>query len=655
MPVPALARTTAATFDAPHHAERRDQRGHDLPLESGTKGVNSSEAVADTLGMAKVSAASVAPQNRVPAEPVREPPAEPHLRKVLESLPAAVVRLAADGTFLAVNQQGLAILGGTSLEQILGSSLFKLVVEDERENCKSLLAQAITGQPFVLEVDVVGLTGTRQTVELRAIAYPAAPDGPSALIALRDVSDARRLAQSLVEAVAAQNEQSQVHTAERSRLLADLEQARQSHQAASDTQLAELERRLSQAKDERAALQTAHQGEIARLQETLADAQRRSAAETGSVTARLDDAAKQLAAWKSQCEALGSERARLIEDSNRLRTDADASKRTAAALTEQLAALDGEKQQALAEVDALRRTAEEQRSQAAELASHVKSMKAELANVREAGLAEVAAVRAASETTLRTLEARYTNDTDALRNGLNEAIEEQARLEQTVARADDEAARAKERIETLERRMNERDAEYANRMSELESSHRAQVAEIARAHAAQRQEIDASNGARLQEVEGAAAARLREAEAAGAMRLREAEDAIARATARADQAEAAIQRTEDERRQLQEAATAATEAEQGANRALEAEVASRTVAERARHELLKAIGQLAQDANRYGATASNAPANDAGYDDAQAPAETPAATETEAPPVAPAEPQEAPNKVRRRRWMMRGD
>ena len=247
--------------------------------------------------MATVSVASATGQEQPPA-------AEPHLRDVLESLPVAIVRFDEAGTLLAVNQQALAILGARSLDQVLGSSILHVVAEDEREGCNSLIAQAIKGEACALEVDLVGLTGNRQTIELRAVAYPVAPDGiRSAVVALRDVTDGRRLAQSLVEAVAVQNEQNVAHAAERSQLLADLELARQQDKATSGSQLADVERRLVEAKDERTALETAHAEELARLRETMADEQRRSAAEVTALNLRLE-ALERTAAERDTANAL---------------------------------------------------------------------------------------------------------------------------------------------------------------------------------------------------------------------------------------------------------------------------------------------------------------------------------------------------------------
>ena len=53
--------------------------------------------------------------------------AEPHLRAVLERQPVVLTRVDKDGTFLAINEAGLSMLGAQSLEQILGTSLMNMV------------------------------------------------------------------------------------------------------------------------------------------------------------------------------------------------------------------------------------------------------------------------------------------------------------------------------------------------------------------------------------------------------------------------------------------------------------------------------------------------------------------------------------------------
>ena len=53
--------------------------------------------------------------------------AEPHLRAVLETQPVVLTRVSKEGTFLAINESGLSMLGAQSLEQVLGTSLLNMV------------------------------------------------------------------------------------------------------------------------------------------------------------------------------------------------------------------------------------------------------------------------------------------------------------------------------------------------------------------------------------------------------------------------------------------------------------------------------------------------------------------------------------------------
>jgi PAS domain S-box-containing protein len=240
--------------------------------------------------------------------------AEPHLRAVLETQPVVLTRLAKDGTFLAINQAGLSMLGATTLEQVLGTSIMNLVPAEERKGCQAFIERAIGGQRGSFEVDLIGLTGSRHTLELHASAHPGAPDNvTSALISFRDVTESRRLEQSLVEASQRQAEHDAAHDAERKRLLADLELARraQTDQSA-DEQLTELERRLGEMQEERAALQKAHQEELQRLHDSLAE-QRRNADAQAAAVARLDGSDQQLNELRSRYDGLESERQQLLE------------------------------------------------------------------------------------------------------------------------------------------------------------------------------------------------------------------------------------------------------------------------------------------------------------------------------------------------------
>jgi PAS domain S-box-containing protein len=402
--------------------------------------------------------------------------AEPHLRAILERQPVVLTRISKEGTFLAINESGLDMLGAQSLEQVLGTSLLNMVDADERKACQAFIDRAVGGQRGSCEVDLIGLTGTRHTFELHASAHPGAPDSlVSVLISFRDVTESRRLEQSLVEAATRQAEQDAAHEAERARLMADLELARkaQSDQFSADEQLTELERRLAEAGEAHAALQQAHAAEIAALQNQIAEERRRGDSQAAAA-ARLDGNDQQLADLRAKYDALDSERQQLVEMAGLLRSEAEARQQTVAELTERLASVEAEHQQAadaatalrldlderhalVAELSAklellegerqqnaesraqLQRELESRNSLANELAGRIETLEAEQATLRAAADAELASLRSASASELAAVRAEGEAERAALTASFEHEMEE-ARVAQQALRDAADAA-----------------------------------------------------------------------------------------------------------------------------------------------------------------------------------------------------------------------
>lgn len=614
--------------------------------------------------------------------------AEPHLRAVLERQPVVLTRVSKDGTFLAINEAGLSMLGAQTLEQVLGTSLMNMVEADERKACQAFIDRAAGGTRGSFEVDLVGLTGARHTLELHASAHPGAPDGVgSVLISFRDVTESRRLEQSLVDAAARQTEREAAWEIERKQLVADLELARkaQSDQFAADEQLTELERRLAEGHEARAAIERAHAEEVERLKTALAEERRKLDLQLAAA-ARLDGSDQQLAELRGRYDALESERQQLLEMAGLLRSEAEARQQTLNELTERLEGLEGERQYAVDASNALRldldernavvaeltsrlqqleaeaqsssaATAELQRelesrtALAGELAARIEQLEAEQAVLRENAEAELAALRqssaaevealrqasaseieavrqasgsevealraaheaeqsaarAAAAAALDDLQNRYDTDTGALRDALNDAMGEQARLAETTAAAESETAGKIEQLAALqqelaalrsehEARIVELEATAASRLGELET----RLAESERVAADRLGEIESAHAARMAELEAAHAAQIASLEASHAARLTELEAALTAATERADDALAAVQRADEafgaERQRLEDALLAAVDAEKSARQALAAEVASRTVAERSHRQMQAAIERFAKEA-----------------------------------------------------------
>jgi PAS domain S-box-containing protein len=202
-----------------------------------------------------------------------------HLRAVLEAQPVTLVRLGSDGKVLAVNEAGLAVIGAERLEQILESSFLDLLQDDDRKGFLAFVQRVAKGQRGSLEVGLTGLTGTHHAIQIHAAPHPGAPDGiESVLVTLRDVTESRRLEQSLVDAMARQTAMEAAHDTARQRLADDLDAALQGKtiseaQAAQITALEELLRATEAAHASASAQQTA---ELQRLKAALEDRERTS-------------------------------------------------------------------------------------------------------------------------------------------------------------------------------------------------------------------------------------------------------------------------------------------------------------------------------------------------------------------------------------------
>jgi len=340
--------------------------------------------------------------------------ADSHLRAVLESQPVTLVRLAKDGTFLAVNEAGLAALNAERLDQVLGTSFLKLLPEEERPNVSVFIERVISGHRGSIEVDLTGLTGTRHTMQLHASPHPGAPDGiDSVLATVRDITEARRLEQSLVESMARQAELAAAHDAEQARLTAALNEVRQAQSdgAASSSQLAELEKQLHQALEERAAVT------------------KRNAAEIEGLTEALE------------------ERTRISEEqSARLAQYAELEKTLKSEATE----LAGRQEALTADLDVLRKEYELLQKSAGASDAEREAQRAQL----EKGQADAAQAQA---------------DVQVLKDALNEAIAEQGRLAETVGAHEGAVTEAQARITELERSLAAAQEEAAGKAADFES------------------------------------------------------------------------------------------------------------------------------------------------------------------------------------------
>jgi PAS domain S-box-containing protein len=208
---------------------------------------------------------SATPRASAVVSVVDETPVEAHFGRVLDTQPVSLSRVKGDGTFLAVNDAALSILGAERLEQVLGTSLLDRVAPASRESCRVFLSRVAAGDRGSTEVEFIGLGGLGHTLELHATTHPVSHDGASSvLVTLRDITEYRRLEHAVVEAAAREEERAAAHAAEIARLST---QIAESH--------ANAERKHSDAAERHAVVQAQARAEVQvaqqQLEATIAD------------------------------------------------------------------------------------------------------------------------------------------------------------------------------------------------------------------------------------------------------------------------------------------------------------------------------------------------------------------------------------------------
>lgn len=125
-----------------------------------------------------------------------------HLRAVVDTTPACIKIVAADGTLLDMSAAGLTMVGADSAQQVIGGSVYNLIADEYRDQFKAFNERICQGAKGSLEFEIVGLNGTRLRMETYAAPLHA-PDGSLCQLAITyDVTQRKRDE----EAIGTQNE-----------------------------------------------------------------------------------------------------------------------------------------------------------------------------------------------------------------------------------------------------------------------------------------------------------------------------------------------------------------------------------------------------------------------------------------------------------------
>jgi PAS domain S-box-containing protein len=124
---------------------------------------------------------------------------EAHLRAVVETTPACIKVVAADGTLVSMNSAGLRMVDAQRSEDVQGACVYNLIRPPYRDAFREFNEAVCRGESGTVEFEIEGLQGTRRFMETHAAPLPG-PDGSRQQLAITfDVTDRKRAEAALRE------------------------------------------------------------------------------------------------------------------------------------------------------------------------------------------------------------------------------------------------------------------------------------------------------------------------------------------------------------------------------------------------------------------------------------------------------------------------
>ena len=96
---------------------------------------------------------------------------EQRLKTIIETEPACVKLISAEGRLLEMNPAGLQMIDADDMSQVIGQEMVNLVHPADRERFLETIRLASAGHPAHAEFRVVGLRGTQRWLETRAVPF----------------------------------------------------------------------------------------------------------------------------------------------------------------------------------------------------------------------------------------------------------------------------------------------------------------------------------------------------------------------------------------------------------------------------------------------------------------------------------------------------
>ncbi|MEH2325112.1 MAG: PAS domain S-box protein [Nostoc sp.] len=125
---------------------------------------------------------------------------ENRLRAMIDAEPECIQLIAADGTLLEINAEGLAIMEVESADVLIGKAIDEVIVPEYRAAFADLHKNVCQGKKVTLEFEIVGFKGTRRYMETHAVPLRNESDDTFIHLALmRDITQQKQAEQKIRE------------------------------------------------------------------------------------------------------------------------------------------------------------------------------------------------------------------------------------------------------------------------------------------------------------------------------------------------------------------------------------------------------------------------------------------------------------------------
>ncbi|MBA2483552.1 MAG: EAL domain-containing protein [Nitrosomonas sp.] len=120
------------------------------------------------------------------------------LKEIINAAPDCIKIVSKDGCLLDMNPAGLRLIEAGSLQSLQGQCVYPLIAPEDRQRFIDFNQRVFAGYHEQIHYDIIGLHGTRRSMESRAVPIKDFDGNVSAHLAItRDVTQARKLTKRL--------------------------------------------------------------------------------------------------------------------------------------------------------------------------------------------------------------------------------------------------------------------------------------------------------------------------------------------------------------------------------------------------------------------------------------------------------------------------